>query len=123
MAFFAGKSASILVDTVAKPLDTIDFKSNGEPVDTTNFTSSGWQENVLGIKDVEITASGPYNGISTNVAATDSAGTSVAFVVNFGAGTLTFFARIATVNISTDVRGVGKINYTAKSTGVPTLVY
>jgi hypothetical protein len=53
------------------------------------------------------------------------AGTAVAFVLSFGGGgpTLTLTARHETIKVSTQVRDVGKINITAKSTGVPTLAY
>ena len=41
MAFFPGKTASISIGGTAKPLSACDFSINGEPVDTTNFTSGG----------------------------------------------------------------------------------
>lgn len=125
MAFFPGYEASITIGGTAKPLDAFEISVNGNIIDTSNFTSGGWAENYQGLKDADITASGPYNGIASGAAASDAAGTSVAFVLDFGGTgpTLTITARIETVKIGTQVRDVGKINYTAKSNGVPTLTY
>ena len=123
MAFYPGRAASILIDAVAKPIDTLEFKPMADAVDTTNFTSSGWETNEMGVKHVEITASGPYNGLSTSSAASDSVGTSVAFVFNAGDGTKTVTARLTEVPIVSEVRGVARISYKATSNGTPTIVY
>lgn len=123
--FYPGNAASITIAATAKPLDQFEVSINGEPVDTTNFTSGGWAENWLGIKDAEITFSGPYNGVTSGATASDAVGTSVTFVLAFGGGgpSLTIPARLANAKLSTDVKGVAKISGTAKSNGVPTLTY
>lgn len=122
---FAGKSASITVGGTAKPLDKFEVSIDGAPIDYTNFTSSGWQLLTGGVKKAKISASGPYNGIASAGSAGDVAGTSVAFVLDFGSSgpSLTITALLSKINASTDVNGIAQISYEADSTGAPTITY
>lgn len=128
MAFYPGRNASMSIAGTAKPIDSVEFTVNGEIVDVTNFTSTGWQENELGIKKVDITCSGPYNGIGSASSASDFVGASATLAFDCdgaGSGTtaLSLSCRISDFKITTDVRGVARANYTATSTGTPTLTY
>lgn len=126
MAFYAGKSSTISIAGTSKPLDTMEISIDGEPVDVTNFTSSGWQELLTGggIRSADITASGPYNGIASGASASDPVTSNVAFILTFAAGpALTVTAQLISVKPSVNVRGAAQVTYTARSTGVPTLSY
>lgn len=128
MAFFPGRAATLTVAGTAKPIDTIEFNVNGEPVDVTNFTSAGWQEIELGIKAVKLTMSGPYNGIGSGAAASDFVGASATVVFDcdgagIGTAAMTVVGRITSAKISTTVRGAAQIAYEFESNGVPTLTY
>lgn len=127
MAFYPGRAASFSIAGTAKPIDKVEFDVTGELADVTNFTSTGWQENELGIKSVKITASGPYNSIGSSGSQSDFVGASASMVFDIdGAGaiaSLTVSCRITSAKISTDVRGAARIDYTMESTGAPTLLY
>lgn len=128
MAFFPGRAATLTIGGTAKPVDTVEFSVNGEPVDVTNFTSTGWQENELGIKSVKMTISGPYNGLGSGGSASDFVGSAATIVFDCdgaGSGTaaLTVAGRIIDAKISTSVRGAAQIAYQFESNGTPTLTY
>lgn len=127
MAFFVGREATMSIAGTAKPIDTVEFSVNGEMVDVTNFTSTGWQENLLGIKKATITASGPYNSIGSGAAQSDFVGASATMAFDIdGAGataSLSITGRVSDFKVSTDVRGAARANYTIESTGAPTLLY
>ena len=116
MAFYAGKSGTITVGGTSKPLTDWSIDIKVEAIDTTNFSSGGWQEMVSGIYSVDITASGPYNGTSGV-----TQGTAAAFVLDVdGAGGGPSFsgnAIITSLKIETSVKDVAKITYTGVSTG------
>ena len=122
MAFFVGREGSITISGTAKPLDKWELDIVAEEVETTNFTSSGHRENEMGIRYYDITASGPYNGIAIGASAADVIGTSVVFVLDTGGSgpTITVSGRVTSAKVSTDVRGVARIDYTAKSNGSAT---
>lgn len=127
MAFYVGRSASMSIAGTAKPIDTVEFSINGEMVDVTNFTSSGWQELESGIKKATITASGPYNSIGSGIAQSDFVGASATMAFDIDSAgaiaALSITGRVSDFKISTDVRGAARANYTIESTGAPTLVY
>ena len=127
MAFYPGRSASLSVAGTSKPCDSVEFTIVGEPADTTNFTSTGWQENELGIKSVKVNASGPYNSIGSGAAQSDFVGASASIIFDIDAagavGALTVTGRVTEFKITTDVRGVARANYVIDSTGAPTLTY
>ena len=114
MAFFSGKSGSILVNGASQPLTDWSIDGKVDAIDVTNFLSLGAQENEAGIASVDISANGPYDG-----GAGAQPGQLVAFVLSTGAGpTFTVAARITSVKVDLNVKDVAKINYTATSSGV-----
>lgn len=126
MAFFAGKTYSISIGASVKPLDKVELSIDGEAVDVTNFLSGGWRELLLGggVKSVDITASGPYNGVAVGATAGDHVTDNVVFIFTYASGpAITLTAQLDKVSLPIDVKGAGQITYTAKSTGVPTLAY
>ena len=120
MAFYAGKLASLTIGAAAQPMTdwTLDVKE--EAIDTTNFTSGGFQESVGGIDAADITCTGPYDGTSGV-----TMGTVVSFVLATGGAvpgpSFTVPARVTSVNVSTSVRGVATVSITAQSTGTFTV--
>lgn len=122
MAFFSGKTGSLTVGGTAQPLTdwSIDIKS--ENIDTTNFGDAGYQTNLAGIGGAEITASGPYDGTAGS-----TVGTSGNFVLatstDVGAPSYTVAARISSIKIDVNVKGVAQISYTASSNGTFTITY
>jgi hypothetical protein len=122
MAFFSGKTGSLTVGGTAQPLTdwSIDIKS--ENIDTTNFSDVGYQTNLAGVGGAEITASGPYDGTAGS-----TVGTSGNFVLatstDVGAPSYTVAARISSIKIDVNVKGVAQISYTASSNGTFTITY
>lgn len=114
MAFYAGKSASLTVGASAQPMTDWTLDTKEEAIDTTNFTSGGFQESVGGINGADITCTGPYDGTSGV-----TMGTQASFVLATGGGgpSFTVSARVTSVNISTNVRGVATCSITAQSSG------
>lgn len=114
MAFFAGKTGSVSVASSTQPLTDWSAEFKMEQIDTTNFSSSGYQENYAGIAAAEISASGPYDG-SMGAQPGDSA----AFVLTAGSGGISYSltARITSVKIDVNVRGVAMCTLTATSNG------
>lgn len=114
MAFYAGKSASLTIGATAQPMTDWTLDTKEEAVDTTNFTSGGYQESVGGINSADITCTGPYDGTSGV-----TMGTAASFVLATGGGgpSFTVTARVTSVNVSTNVRGVATVSITAQSTG------
>lgn len=114
MPYYAGKTGTISIATASQPLTdwSADFKV--EQIDVTNFASSGYQENEAGIASADITASGPYDGtIGAQV------GASAAFVLTAGSGGISYSvtARITSVKVDVNVRGVAMVTVTATSNG------
>lgn len=118
MPFYAGKLGSITIDGDTNPLTdwSIDLKS--EAIESTNFTSAGWQENEAGIASADISANGPLGGIS------GEPGDAVVFVLSTGGATpgpsFTVTARITSIKVDTSVKGIAMVSYTATSTGAVT---
>lgn len=116
MPFYAGKLGSISIDGTAQPLTdwSIDLKS--EAIESTNFTSGGYQENEAGIASADISANGPLGGI------TGEPGDAAVFVLSTGGGggSFTVTARITSIKVDTSVKGIAQISYTATSTGAIT---
>lgn len=116
MSFFTGKSGSISIGGNTQPLTdwSADFKV--EPIDVTNFSSSGAQANEAGIASADITASGPYDGTIGL-----QPGVSGAFVLtassDVGAPTYTVTARVTSVKVDVNVKGVAMVNISATSNG------
>jgi len=116
MAFYAGKTGSVSVNGATQPLTDWSIDIKCENIDTTNFSDVGYQSNYPGVFSAEITASGPYDG-----SAGASVGASVAFILvassDAGAPSITVTARISSIKVDVNVKGVAQINYTASSNG------
>lgn len=116
MAFYTGKSGSVSIGGSSQPLTdwSADFKV--ENIDTTNFGSSGFQTNEAGIASADITASGPYDG-SIGLAP----GASGEFILTtnstVGAPAFTVTARVNSVKVDVNVKGVAMVNISATSNG------
>lgn len=114
MAFYAGKNGSVSIGGTTQPLTSWSMEVQSEPIDVTNFNSSGFAESEAGITSANITCSGPYDGSSGA-----TVGATAAFVLKYeqvGAG-FTVTARVTNVSISDEVRGVAQVSITAQSTG------
>jgi hypothetical protein len=98
MAFYPGRAASVTISASARPYDqfSLDFKS--EIIPTTNFTSSGYQSNEMGISSCDVSFSGPYDG-SEGLAQGDSV--SVVFATGGGGPSFTITTRISSIKIDT----------------------
>ena len=116
MAFYTGKTGSVTIGANAQPLTDWSLDGKVEPIEVTNFTSGGYQESVAGIASIDITASGPYDG-----GAGAQPGDSASFVLAAGSGagapSFTVTARVTSVKIDTNVKGVAMVSITAQSTG------
>jgi hypothetical protein len=126
MTPFPGKSATLSVGGTSKPLDEVSLSIEGEEIDFTNFLSSGWRELTQGIRFVDLEAAGPYNGIAVGASGGDAlASPNVTFIFAFGGAgpTITIPALLVKTPVKTAVRDIGRISYTAKSTGAVTLSY
>lgn len=83
--------------------------------DTTNFTSSGYQENLAGVFSADATFSGPYDG-AEGVAQGDSV--AVTFATGGAGPTLAPTIRISEAKVTTAARNqAARISYTGTSNG------
>lgn len=114
MAQLAGKSGYVALGNTnyAFSMWTADF--NTDAVDVTNFSSSGYHENIAGLTGAKITARGPFN--STAMAVTS--GTSYAFTLGAsGSVTYAVTARVTAIKLTTDVTKAVEVEISAESTG------
>lgn len=114
MAFFAGKSGSVSISATARPYDTWEIDATSEIVDVTNFTSSGYSENVAGVFQINVSFSGPYDG-SEGIAQGDSV--AVTFATGGAGPSFVVTNRLSSVKISTATRNKAA---TIAATGVST---
>lgn len=115
MAFLPGRASSVTIAASARPHANFKVSFKGEVVDTTNFTSSGYQENVFGITSASVSYSGPYDA-AEGQAVGDS--TSIAFATGGAGPTLTITTRIATIDIDAAARNQAvQIAFTGESNG------
>lgn len=113
MAFASGKTGSITIST-ARPYDTFSLSFESEVIDVTNFTSSGYQENVAGVFHCDIQFSGPYDQAETIA---QGALLSTVFVTG-GSTSFTVSTRVKTVRIETGVRNkADQISVSGTSSG------
>jgi len=119
--YFAGKTASIVWNSVTLPLSQWSMTLKSEAVDVTNFNSGGFKESIDGLSEAEITASGPYSGAPLGV----TPGQRAALTVNvnsIGPVGFTFTtAQCTQGKISADVKGAVQCEYTFVSSGTITL--
>lgn len=113
MAYYAGKNSSVTISASARPMDTWSLDLKCDPVDVTNFTSSGYQENVAGVFSADVSFGGPFDGTEGI-----SQGDSVAVTLGVHASlSYAVTVRLSSVKISTDVKGVARIDATGTSNG------
>lgn len=114
MAFIPGRGAAVTI-TTARPHANYKLSYKGEVVDTTNFTSSGYQENVFGITSCSVSYSGPYDGAESQ-AVGDS--TAITFTTGGGGPSMAITTRIATIDIEAAARNQAvQFAVTGKSNG------
>lgn len=101
MAFYPGKSASITISASARPYDTFELDFTSEVIDTSNFTSSGYSENVAGMFQINVSYSGPYDG-SEGITQGDSV--AVTFAAGGGGLSAAITNRISSIKIATAAR-------------------
>jgi hypothetical protein len=123
---YSGKTGSVSIGGSAQPLTDWSLEISSEPVDTTNFTSGGYEENMSGITRANITCSGPYDGLISAYIG-DAGGLVTPFILSTGTTlgaspvtgpSFTINARVTSVSITQNVRGVAMVNITAQSNGV-----
>ena len=105
MAFYPGRASSVTISATARPFSQYDLDFKGEIVDTTNFTSSGYQENVLGITSCTANFSGPYDG-AESLAPGDSV--AVTFATGGGGPSFAPTVRISSIKLTTAARNQAK---------------
>lgn len=121
MSFYPGKNSSWTYSSVARPFDRISMSFAAEVIDTTNFTSGGYQTNAAGVMSCQASAEGPYNGTLGL-----SPGDSLAHVFNTGGGgpsfTVTF--RVAEIRLDTATRNaVARASLSLVSNGSFTVTF
>jgi hypothetical protein len=115
MAFYPGRASSVTISASARPYNQFDLDFNAEIVDTTNFTSSGYQENVTGITKADISFSGPYDG-AEGLAPGDSV--SLVFALGGGGPSFTVTTRLSSIKINTAASNqVAQISVSGTSNG------
>lgn len=114
MGFLAGKGGSVTVGTATWKLREWSLDMKTDASDVTNFSSSGYRENIAGLTGASLSASGPFD--STAMALT--AGTSYSFTlavsntVNFSVS-----ARVTNIRVTTNVDRAVEVSISAESTG------
>lgn len=115
MAFYAGKNASLTFSATAQPFEKFDLDFKAEVIDTTNFTSSGYQSNTDGVYSCSASFEGPYNG-STGL--TQGQSIAVTFAVGGGGPSFAVTLRVGSMRISTATRNqVSRFSASAESNG------
>lgn len=118
MSFYAGKNASIGDGTHNLTASDWTLELHTDIIDTTNFTSQAYQENIAGVFRATISASGPYNGgIGANTVVVLGATTSFSLAVGGAGPTFTTTCRVERIVIKTSVRGAAEFDFSAQSTG------
>jgi hypothetical protein len=113
--FYSGKDGNVDIGAAtAVKMSSWDLEMEADIIDTNNFESGGYDENLEGFKRATINCKGPYNTGSTAV--TVGASVSIALTVG-GSIVFTITSRIGKVKVSTDVKGAAQLDIMAKSNG------
>lgn len=118
--FYAGKAASVTIAATTRPYDTWKFSHKCEIVSTLNFTSSGYEESLAGVFEIDGAFSGPYDG-SEAIAPGDSVACTLA--AGGGGPSLVITMRLGQFDVETTVRGKITLGVTGKSNGSHSLTY
>jgi hypothetical protein len=114
VAFYAGKGGNVAVGAVNWKLREWSLPMNCDIIDTTNFLSGGFRENIAGLVGADMRLRGPYDAGS--MAMTVGNTYSITLLVG-GAVTFAVTARIENVTPSVNVEGAAEIEVSAKTTG------
>ena len=121
MSFYSGKNASVTWNSVARDMDKLDLSFKSEVVDTTSFTSSGYQSNLDGIYSFSATTEGPYNG---SAGLTQGQLVTVTFATGGGGPSFAIPLRVAEMRISTATRNaVARYSMSMESSGTYSVTF
>jgi hypothetical protein len=124
--FFTGKKGSITLtrttaiwggstnNATSLPLDKWSFSADTDAINVDNFQSSGFNQNEDGFTTGKISASGPFN--NTVVVSNGDLGTFALAIGGTGI-TISCTARVTSVKIDQDAKGVARIDYEAETCG------
>lgn len=114
MAFLSGKGGSVTVGTASWKLREWSLDMRTDASDVTNFSSSGYRENIAGLTGGSLSCSGPFD--STAMALTS--GTSYSFTLG-ASNTVNFAvtARVTNIRISTTIERAVEVSITAETNG------
>ncbi len=119
--YYAGKTASIVWNSITLPLSHWSMTLKSEAVDVTNFGSGGCKENIDGLSEAEITASGPYSGKPIGVTAGDRQTLTVNVNATGPVGFTFTTAQCTHAKITANVKGAVQCEFTFVSSGSITL--
>jgi hypothetical protein len=114
MAFLSGKSGSVTVANASWKLREWSLDMRTDASDVTNFSSSGYRENIAGLTGGSLSMSGPYDSASmaltsgTSYSITLAASNTINFAVT---------ARITNIRVSTSVERAVEVSVSAETTG------
>jgi len=112
--FYAGKDASVQVGATNWKLSEYNLELDADILDTTNFGSGGYKENIAGLSFAKIQAKGPYYTGGSAM----TAGASYTITITVG-GAVTFAIpfRIGNIKVTGDVKGVQMVEFSGESNG------
>jgi hypothetical protein len=114
MAFLAGKSADVVIGVTSYKFREWRATMRGDIIDTTNFGSSGYRENIAGLVGASIT----LRGLHDSTAMAFTVGTSYTLILKSSASvSYTVSARLETIETGTTVEGAVEAVLTFQSTG------
>lgn len=115
MAFLAGKSADVVIGAQSYKFREWRAPMKTDIIDTTNFSSGGFRENIAGLTSSTVTLRGLHD--STLMAFTS--GNSYTLILKSSAAvTYTIIARLETLETGTTVEGAVEAILTFQSNGV-----
>lgn len=114
MAFLAGKTADVKIGATSYKFREWRINAKTDIIDTTNFSSSGYRENIAGLTGATI----DLKGLLDSTAMAFTTGTSYVLILHSSVSvTLTVTARLETIATGTTVEGAVEANLTFQSTG------
>lgn len=116
MSFYVGKVADVTWSATSQPMDKFDLDFKAEVIDTTNFTSLGYQSNLAGVFSCDGSAEGPYNGSS---GLTQGQLITITFSVGGGGPSFAMPMRNSSIRVGTATRNqVARYSMAMTSSGV-----
>lgn len=121
MSFFEGKNASVTWSAISQTAEKFDLDFKAEVIDTTNFTSQGYQSNLAGVFSCSGTADGPYNG---SLGLTQGQLITITFATGGGGPSFAMPMRNSSIRISTATRNqVARFAMSMESSGTFTVTF